>query len=127
MQRGLPATYSVKAALPLSSSNKQLHSYRPSIAESMGQTTDRNRARLPSLFSMKFTQVPSQYSNQFAEHTMLPNNSVGFHLIMVQRDGEKWSWITSGGHTSIGSDWHLFGVLEAYNYCQNYHWQIDIY
>jgi hypothetical protein len=32
---------------------------------------------------------------------------------MVQRDGEKRSWITSGGHTSIGIDWHPFGVLEA--------------
>jgi hypothetical protein len=28
------------------------------LQEGMGQTTDRNRARLPSLFSMKFTQVP---------------------------------------------------------------------
>jgi hypothetical protein len=56
---------------------------------------------------------------------MLPNNSVALHLIMVQRDGEKWSWITSGGHTLIGIDWHLFGVLEADNYCQNYCWQFD--
>jgi hypothetical protein len=64
---------------------------------------------------MKFTQVPSQYSNRFAEQTMSPNNSVGFHLIMVQRDGEKWSWITSGGHTLVGIDWHPFGVLEADN------------
>jgi hypothetical protein len=50
---------------------------------------------------------------------MLPNNSVAFHWIMVQRDGEKRSWITSGGHTSIGIDWHPFGVLEADDYSQN--------
>jgi hypothetical protein len=35
--------------------------------KSMGQTTDRNRAMLPSLFGMKFTQVPSQYSKQIGE------------------------------------------------------------
>jgi hypothetical protein len=33
------------------------------LQKNMGQTTNRNRARLPSLFSMKFTQLPSQYSN----------------------------------------------------------------
>jgi hypothetical protein len=69
---------------------------------------------------MKFTQVPSQYSNQIAEQTTLPNNSIPLCLIMVQRDGEKRSWITSGGHTSIGIDWHPFGVLEADDYRQNY-------
>jgi hypothetical protein len=53
---------------------------------------------------MKFTQVHSQYSNLFVEQTMLPNNSVAFSLIMVQRDGEKRSWMTSGGHTLIGID-----------------------
>jgi hypothetical protein len=37
------------------------------LQKSMGQTTDRNRARLLSLFGMKFTQVPSQYSNQIRE------------------------------------------------------------
>jgi hypothetical protein len=91
----------------------------------MGQTTTRNRARLPALFGMKLTQVPSQYSNRglFAEQTMLPNNLVALHLIMVQRDGEKRSWITSGGHTLIGIYWHPFGVLEADDYCQNYHWK----
>jgi hypothetical protein len=37
------------------------------LQKSMGLTTDRNRARLPSLFGMKFTQVPSQYSKGFGE------------------------------------------------------------
>jgi hypothetical protein len=45
---------------------------------------------------------------------------------MVQRDGEKWSWITSGGHTLIGIDWHPFGELEADDYHQNYHWQFGL-
>jgi hypothetical protein len=49
---------------------------------------------------------------------MLPNNSVAFHLIKVQKHGEKRSWITSGGHTLIGIDWHPFGVLEADDYRQ---------
>jgi hypothetical protein len=93
------------------------------LQKSVGQTTNRIRARLPSLFDMKFTEVPSQCSNRFAEQTMSPNNSVAFCLIMVQRDGEKWSWITSGGHTSISIDWHPFGVLEADDYHQNNHWQ----
>jgi hypothetical protein len=69
---------------------------------------------------MKFTQeVPSQeYSNQFAEQTTSPNNSVAFCLTIVQRDGKKRSWMTSGCHTLIGIDWHPFGVLEADDYCQ---------
>jgi hypothetical protein len=37
------------------------------LQKSVGLTTDRNRARLPSLFHMKFTQVPSQYSKQIKE------------------------------------------------------------
>jgi hypothetical protein len=32
------------------------------LQKSMGQTTNRNRAMFPSLFGMKFTQVPSQHS-----------------------------------------------------------------
>jgi hypothetical protein len=62
---------------------------------------------------MKFTQAPSQYSNRFEEQTMSPNNLVAFHLILVQRDGEKRSWMISGGPTLIGMDWHPLGVLEA--------------
>jgi hypothetical protein len=50
---------------------------------------------------------------------MLPNNSVVSHLIMVQRNGEKRSWITSGSHTSISIHWYPFGVLEADDYHQN--------
>jgi hypothetical protein len=42
---------------------------------------------------------------------------------MVQRDGEERSWITSGGHTLMGIDWHPFGVFEADDYHQNYRWQ----
>jgi hypothetical protein len=37
------------------------------LQKSVGQTTNRNRARLPSLFGMKFTQVPSQYSKGIEE------------------------------------------------------------
>jgi hypothetical protein len=37
------------------------------LQKSVGQTTDRNRARLSSLFGMKFTQVPSQYSKRIEE------------------------------------------------------------
>jgi hypothetical protein len=37
------------------------------LQKSVGQTTDRNRARLPSLFGMKFTQVSSQYSKGIGE------------------------------------------------------------
>jgi hypothetical protein len=48
----------------------QTMNYTPAdyrLQKSMGQTTDRNRARLPSLFGMKFTQVPSQYSKRIEE------------------------------------------------------------
>jgi hypothetical protein len=37
------------------------------LQKSVGLTTDRNRARLPSLFVLKFTQVPSQYSKGIGE------------------------------------------------------------
>jgi hypothetical protein len=37
------------------------------LQKSVGQTTNRDRARLPSLFGMKFTQVPSQYSKGIGE------------------------------------------------------------
>jgi hypothetical protein len=37
------------------------------LQKSVGQTTNRNRAKLPSLFGMKFTQVPSQYSKGIEE------------------------------------------------------------
>jgi hypothetical protein len=37
------------------------------LQKSVGQTTDWNRARLPSLFGMKFTQVTSQYSKGIGE------------------------------------------------------------
>jgi hypothetical protein len=37
------------------------------LQKSVGQTTERNRARLHSLFGMKFTQVPSQYSRGIGE------------------------------------------------------------
>jgi hypothetical protein len=42
---------------------------------------------------------------------------------MVQRDGQKQSWMTSWGHTLIGIVWHPFGVLEADDNIQNNHWQ----
>jgi hypothetical protein len=37
------------------------------LQKSMGQITNRNRAMLPSLFGMKFTQVPTQYSKRIGE------------------------------------------------------------
>jgi hypothetical protein len=56
---------------------------------------------------MKFTQVLSQYSSQLGpicrtNNVAQGNNSVALPLIMVQRNGEKQSWITLGGHTLIG-------------------------
>jgi hypothetical protein len=66
-----------KGAFPLPILQKQ---HRPSalqtmnctpadyrLQKSVGLTTDRNTARLPSLFGMKFTQVPSQYSKGIGE------------------------------------------------------------
>jgi hypothetical protein len=37
------------------------------LKKGVGLTTDKNRARLPSLFGMKFTQVPSQCSKGIGE------------------------------------------------------------
>jgi hypothetical protein len=58
VRRCLPAAYPVKAALPFGSSNNELHSCRLSIAEKREANHQQNSTRLPSLFGMKFTQVP---------------------------------------------------------------------
>jgi hypothetical protein len=111
--------------LPFGSSNNELHSCRLSIAEKHGANNQQEQSNAPLTvwYEIHSTSHRQEYSNQYAEQTMSPNNSVAFHLIMVQRHGEKWSWITSGGHTLIGIDWHPFGVLEADDYCQNNHFQ----
>jgi hypothetical protein len=120
VRRRLPAAYPAKAAPPFDSSNNELHSCRLSIAEECGANNQQEQSNAPLTVQYEIHTSPSQeYSNQFAEQTMSPNNSVAFHLRMVQQDGEKRSWITSGGHTSIGIDWHPFGVLEADHYRQN--------
>jgi hypothetical protein len=119
MQRHLPTAYPAKAALPLSSSSNWLHSCRLSIAEKHEANNQQEQSK---------ALLTVQYEIHKSAQPMLPSNSVALCLKMVQRDVEKWSWITSGGHTLIGIDWHPFGVLEADDYRQNYHWQsIDIY
>jgi hypothetical protein len=68
-----------------------------------GANNWQEQSNTPLTVQYEINTSPSQeYNNWFAEQTMSPNNSVAFHLIMVQRDGEKWSRITSGGHTLIG-------------------------
>jgi hypothetical protein len=124
VQRRLPAAYPAKAAPPFGSSNNELHSCRLPIAEKRGANNRQEQSKAPLTVRYEIHTSPRQeYSNRFAEQTMSPNNSVVFHLIMVQRNGEKRSWITSGNHTSIGIHWHPFGVLEADDYRQNNHLQ----
>jgi hypothetical protein len=109
-----------KAVPPFGSSNNELHSCRLLIAEKHGANNQQEQSKAPLTVPYEIHTSPRQeYSNRFAKQTMSPNNSVVFHLIMVQRNGEKRSWITSGSHTSIGIDWHPFGVLEADDYHQN--------
>jgi hypothetical protein len=109
---------------PFGSSNNQVHFCRLSIGEKCGANNQQEQSKAPLTVWYEIHTSPSQeYSNRFAEQTMLSNSSVAFHLIMVQRDGEKWSWMTSGGHTLIGTDWHPFGVLDSENYCLNIHLQ----
>jgi hypothetical protein len=79
----------------------------------MGLTTDRNRARLPSLFGMKFTQVPGKNT---------ATNLQQFSCLSLDNGTEKLRKAVldnSGSHTSIGIHWHPFGVLEADYYHQN--------
>jgi hypothetical protein len=124
MRRRLPAAYPAKAVLPFGSSNNELHSCRLSIAEKHEANNQQEQSKAPLTVRYEIHTSPrQQYSNRFAEQTMSPNNSVVFHLIMVQRNLEKRSWITSGSHTSIGIHWHPFGVLEADDYRQNNRWQ----
>jgi hypothetical protein len=73
------------------------------LQKSIGQTTKRNRARLPSLFGMKFTQVPSRYRNWFAEQTTLPNNSVAFFL---DNGTERWRKVVLDNLWRSHIDWH---------------------
>jgi hypothetical protein len=120
VQRHLPSAYPEKAAFPFGSSNNELHSCRLSIAQKRAANNQQEQSKAPLTVQYEIHTSPRQeYSNRFAEQNMLPNNSVVFHLIMVQRNGEKRSWITSGSHTLIGIHWHPFGVLEADDYCQN--------
>jgi hypothetical protein len=122
VQRRLPTTYPAKAAPPFGSSNNELHSCRLLITEKRGANNQQEQSNTPLTVQYEIHTSPRQeYNNQFAEQTMSPNNSVVFHLIMVQRNGEKRSWITSGSHTSIGIHWHPFGVLEVDDYRQNNH------
>jgi hypothetical protein len=93
---------STQAVPPFGSSNNELHSCRLSIAEKRGANNQQEQSKAPLTVRYEIHTSPRQeYGNRFAEQTMLPNNSVVFHLIMVQRNGEKWSWITSGSHTLI--------------------------
>jgi hypothetical protein len=120
MQRHLPAVYPAKAVPPFGFSNNGLHSCRLSIAEKHGANNQQEQSKAPlTVWYEIHTSPRQQYSNRFAEQTMSHNIFIVFHLIMVQRDGEQRFWITSGSHTSIGIDWHPFGVLEADGYCQN--------
>jgi hypothetical protein len=79
----------------------------------------RKQRRPSALQTMNCTPADYRLQKSMGQTTMSANNSVVFHLIMVQRSGEKWAWITFGSHTSIGIHWHPFGVLEADDYCQN--------
>jgi hypothetical protein len=109
-----------KQRRPLALQTMNWHSCRLLIAEKHGANNRQEQSKAPLTVRYEIhTSTRQEYSNRFAEQTMSPNNSVVFHLIMVQRNGEKWSWITSGSHTSIGIHWHPFGVLEADDYRQN--------
>jgi hypothetical protein len=84
--------YPAKAAPPFGSSNNELHCCRLMIAEKCGANNRQEKSNAPLTVWYEIHTSPSQeYSNQFAEQTMSLNNSVAFHLIMVQRDGEKRS------------------------------------
>jgi hypothetical protein len=125
MQKHLPTMYPAKAAPPFGSSNNELHSCRLSIAEKRGANNWQEQSNAPLTVRYENHTSPSQeYNNWFAEKNMSPNNSVAFHMIMVQRDGEKRSSITSGGHTLIGIDCHPFGALEADDYHQKHSYAI---
>jgi hypothetical protein len=56
------------------------------LQKNVGQTTDRNRARLHWLFGMKFTQVPSQYSN----HGIICMNILVMKSCNFKCDLEPW-------------------------------------
>jgi hypothetical protein len=109
MQRRLPTAYPAKAVMPFGSLNNELRSCRLSIAEQCGANNRQEQSKAPLTVRYEIhTSARQEYGNRFAEQTMLPNNSFVFHLKMVQRNGEKQSWITSGSHTSIGIHWHPF-------------------
>jgi hypothetical protein len=75
MQRHRPTANPVKAVPPFSSSNNQLHSCRLSIAEKHGANNQQEQSKaLLTVWYMKFTQVPSQYSKRIGE---IDNQSMG--------------------------------------------------
>jgi hypothetical protein len=91
MQRRLPTAYPVKAAPPLSSSNNWLHSCRLSIAEKHGANNQQEQSKAPPLFSMKFTQLPSQYSSSQLRPICRTNNvAQQFSCLTLDNVTERW-------------------------------------
>jgi hypothetical protein len=89
----------------------------------MGQTTNRNRARLPSLFGMKFTKVLSQYNSQSGPICRTNNVAQQFSCLTLDNDTERWRKAVLDILWRSHIDRHQFEVMEADDYCQNYHWQ----
>jgi hypothetical protein len=81
-----------RCPLALQTTNCTPADYR--LQKSVGQTTNRNRARLPSLFGMKFTQVPSQYSKGIGEVKVTINvwvcAKVPSHCISCKSSAALW-------------------------------------
>jgi transposase len=130
MWRCLPAAYPAKAVLPLSSSNNWLHSCRLSIAEKHGANNQQEQSKAPLTFwyeihtSAQAIQQPICRTNNVAQQfscLTLDNGTEGWRKVVLDnlwRSHIDWHWLAL-----IGIDWHPFGVLEADEYCQNYHWQ----
>jgi hypothetical protein len=120
VQRCLPAAYPAKAALPFGSSNNELHSCRLSIEEKREANNRQEQSNAP--LTVRYEIYTSHYQPRI-EQLICRTNHVAqqFSCFSLDYGTERWkkrSWITSGGHTSIGIDWHPFGVLEADDYCQ---------
>jgi hypothetical protein len=57
------------------------------LQKNMGQTTDRNRARLPSLFGMKFTQVPTKNQQPICRTNHVAQQ---FSCLSLDNGTERW-------------------------------------
>jgi hypothetical protein len=120
VQRCLPTANPAKTAPPFSSSNNQLHSCRLSIAEKHGANNQQEQSKAPLTI-----QYEIHTSVQPIQQLICRTNNIAqqFSCLLLDNGTERWRKVVLDDLWRSHIDWHPFGVLEADDYDQNYHWR----